>query len=218
MAASGLVCSHYRLGYCKYKEKCRHLHVEELCKIQGCSSDSCVSRHPRRCRYFNLFGTCKFRDNCAYSHESFLKDEISAIRQKLNDVTKRLDDVVQAIANLQSGMVPMEMRNPTPPTALDLGDSSPESISDSDIPQLDGANCVSEYENPSVLNLDDAELQLDIGLSGEVMEKLDEYLWVDPSPSPQTLYNIACGLNIQIVKVRKYVEWKQSKEMTPTMF
>ena len=68
-----------------------------------------------------------------------------------------------------------------------------------------------------MLDLDDAEL-LDIGLSGEVMEKLDEYLWVDPSPSPQTLYNIACGFNIQIVKVRKYVEWKQSKEMTPTMF
>ena len=68
-----------------------------------------------------------------------------------------------------------------------------------------------------MLNLDDAEL-LDFGLSDVVTEKLDEYLWVDPSPSPQTLSNIACGFKIPMFKVEKYVKWKQSQGLMSTMF
>ena len=50
------------------------------------------------------------------------------------------------------------------------------------------------------------------------MEKIDEYLCIDHLPSFQTLSNIACRFKIPIVKVQKYVEWKQSLETTLTMF
>ena len=212
MAAS--VCSHRRFGYCKYKENCRYLHIEELCKVQGCSSASCLSRHPRCCRYFYLFGTCKFRDKCAYSHETPLQDTISAIKRKLNDVTKRLDDMVQAIANLKYCM---DTRISTPPPPAASVESLPEPVSHSNIPQLDGEDSMLDDETPPLLNMDNDELP-DFGLSGEDMVKLDEYLCVDPSPSFQTLSNIACGFKIPIIKVQKYVEWKQSREKTSTMF
>ena len=68
-----------------------------------------------------------------------------------------------------------------------------------------------------LLNLDEAK-PLDFGLSGEVMEKLNEYLWVDPSPSAQTLSNSACGFKIPFVKIEKYVKWKQSTETMSTVF
>ena len=53
---------------------------------------------------------------------------------------------------------------------------------------------------------------LDFGLAGEIMQKIDEYLCVDPSPSPQTLANFACGLNVSVIKIQQYVEWKQSPD------
>ena len=67
------------------------------------------------------------------------------------------------------------MRIPTPPAAF--GDSLPESVSYSDIPQLDGENCMTEDENPPELHIDNADL-LDLGLSGKDMEKIDEYLCI----------------------------------------
>ena len=107
------------------------------------------------------------------------------------------------------------MRIPTLPAAF--GDSLPELVSYSDIPQLDSENCITEDKNPHELHMDNADL-LDLGLSAEDIEKIDEYLFIDHLPSFQTLSNIACGFKIPIVNVQKYVEWKQSLETTLTMF
>ena len=108
---------------------------------------------------------------------------------------------------------------PTPSTSassLILSDTS----TTSDQLTCDDENATNQASGhePSqvVLNLDEAK-PLDFGLSGEVMEKLNEYLWVDPSPSAQTLSNIACGFKIPFVKIEKYVKWKQSTEKMSTV-
>ena len=154
----------------------------------------------------------KRRINCVETSNESLRLIITDLENKLNILANDLK-ALQDTSTINQ--LKLDMFNDTPRAAL--GDSSPESVSFSDIPQLDGANCMSEIQNPPVVNLENAE-HLDFGLSREVMVKLDEYLWVDPSPTSQTLSNIACGLNISLVKVQKYVEWKNSQEMTSTMF
>ena len=89
------------------------------------------------------------------------------------------------------------------------------SISESQLvpPQLsnESINLISTGPQPPQLLQGDVEV-LDFGLSGEVMQNIDEYLYVDPSLSPQTLANFACGFNVLIMKIQQYIGWKQSQE------
>ena len=50
-----------------------------------CQDESCLLRHPYKCRYFYLYGNCKFGDGCAYVHgESEDKVKIKCLEEKLS--------------------------------------------------------------------------------------------------------------------------------------
>lgn len=91
------VCSHNKFGYCKHKQMCRNLHINVLCENQECDISTCLSRHPKACRYYRDFGRCKFNP-CAFLHIETentilenLKKESEAIKSKLDDVDKALE-------------------------------------------------------------------------------------------------------------------------------
>ena len=42
--------------------------VKDLCKMESCDPINCKLRHPRKCKYFETFGNCKFGNYCAYSN------------------------------------------------------------------------------------------------------------------------------------------------------
>ena len=50
-------CKYFNVGYCKYKEKCKFTHTQEICKAYfdgKCDGKglSCQERHPKACKWF----------------------------------------------------------------------------------------------------------------------------------------------------------------------
>ena len=57
-------CRYFNRGYCKFKENCRFFHSSVICEdfleIGICkSSNGCIKRHPKNCRYW-----CKRAEGC----------------------------------------------------------------------------------------------------------------------------------------------------------
>ena len=61
------VCRFNKFGYCRYRDTCRNLHVNETCENTSCDISRCNQRHPRECRYYREFSRCKF-DPCKFKH------------------------------------------------------------------------------------------------------------------------------------------------------
>ena len=138
MAGSTAVCRYFQTGYCKFKSECRNMHINEYCSDSQCSDRSCIKRHPRKCKYFVTFGSCKFATNCAYLHLSraqedgeiaLLKEEIGKLKMQISRIQQILNyresnSVQDANADLYTSI--------TSPTVFAKEDSV------SDIPQIDG--------------------------------------------------------------------------------
>ena len=78
-------CKYNQRGFCRYGAQCRQRHVNESCGNSDCQDESCLLRHPYKCKYFYLYGTCKFGDDCAYVHgESEDKVRIRCLEEKLS--------------------------------------------------------------------------------------------------------------------------------------
>ena len=93
MASSSVLCKYNQTGYCKYKSSCRNHHVNELCLKSKCDDTTCSLRHPRRCKFFLLFGHCKFKNDCAYLHPS----EVVALSSNIETKTVQLEEKVDII-------------------------------------------------------------------------------------------------------------------------
>ena len=81
------ICMFYKYGYCKFKTNCKNKHVTQVCDDEKCSQTKCHKRHPRMCRFFFNFGTCKLGNLCAYKHDK--NNEFEKLEKKMNDVLKR---------------------------------------------------------------------------------------------------------------------------------
>ena len=72
------VCRYFKFGFCKYLEKCRFVHVTEICENPECdAARSCSLRHPRICKFYRDYKRCKFGEWCCFKHVE--KNEISAV-------------------------------------------------------------------------------------------------------------------------------------------
>ena len=58
-------CPYYRVGFCKYKEKCRLYHPKENCGERKCSIRTCNKRHKKPCKYGQV---CTRIDYCEFLH------------------------------------------------------------------------------------------------------------------------------------------------------
>ena len=96
--ATQRVCLFYKYGYCKHKETCRKRHISEICDKTSCDILTCVSRHPKICKFYREYGKCKF-DPCAFLHID-QNDTIDELKQKNEDILeqlKNLDDMIKVI-------------------------------------------------------------------------------------------------------------------------
>ena len=139
------VCVHNQNGFCKYKDNCRYLHVNELCSNSNCSSKGCKFRHPRPCRYFNAFGACKFGHNCSYQHLTPIRDEIQLIKQEIFSLKTQLDNLAKCLENglatLQNKEPPVTLQFPNNPhVQSNTNEIDMTSEDHVDIPQVDGAS------------------------------------------------------------------------------
>ena len=68
-------CRYYNRGYCKFENRCRFHHPENICQdfVQNgiCRTQQCHNRHPRDCRYWtNKQEGCNRQEKCQYLHLS----------------------------------------------------------------------------------------------------------------------------------------------------
>ena len=77
-------------------------------KSEGCTDESCIQRHPKKCKMFATFQTCRFNEGCAYKHVSekvnprvqlleneieHLKDGIEFFRENMVELMKRVNSM-----------------------------------------------------------------------------------------------------------------------------
>ena len=91
------ICLFNKFGYCKFGEKCRKYHINEICSEKTCDISSCNQRHPKVCNYFRNYGRCKFSP-CAYKHGNFASNDLENKNRKIKIISERLLALEKVIA------------------------------------------------------------------------------------------------------------------------
>ena len=98
------VCVYSKFGYCKYKEKCKRKHFYEDCEhLHECSDiKRCEKRHPKRCKKYASGNTCRFKNDCAYSHKKSVESqEKDMLKEKVNSLEKTVSEMVIKLINFE---------------------------------------------------------------------------------------------------------------------
>ena len=82
------VCRYHKMGYCKYKEHCRYMHIDEICEENTCDITLCRKRHPKTCYYYEKYGRCKFGSYCKFLHKEPHVIETCENERLVNKITE----------------------------------------------------------------------------------------------------------------------------------
>ena len=105
---AGPICKHNQKGCCKFADRCRNRHVEEICGDSSCDRENCVLRHPVACRYFN----CKFGERCAYLHkDSDDKVRMKKLEKKLADTEAKVEELEKLVKEIKLKLEPAAVNN-----------------------------------------------------------------------------------------------------------
>ena len=91
------VCLYNKYGYCKYRNTCHKLHYEETCKAESCETVHCPMRHPRPCKYFNIYKRCKFGSFCLFTHENERLSSVICNDKVMKEKCASLEDRVKTL-------------------------------------------------------------------------------------------------------------------------
>ena len=105
------VCRFFKYGFCKFKLRCRYKHVTKVCDDEKCNQETCQKRHPRICKYYVNFGSCKLGSNCAYAHKIQRKEENGRLEQKLDELARIISGKDDVIRKLESKIDDLIQKN-----------------------------------------------------------------------------------------------------------
>ena len=77
------ICLYFRVGYCKYRNHCKHFHPSENCVEGECSGKNCTKRHRKPCRYSE---TCTRMSSCEFLHEEKIKRSIDTFCLEIDQI------------------------------------------------------------------------------------------------------------------------------------
>ena len=104
-----MICRYHQFGHCKFRNLCRHRHIDDICYANECSISTCEKRHPRECKFFNQYSKCKFSEYCSYSHVLKATDRLSDSR--LQYLEKLASEQTQSISGMQDKIIELENEN-----------------------------------------------------------------------------------------------------------
>ena len=88
------------------------MHVNEICTENDCEVKSCLKRHPRLCRYYEKFHSCKFEDRCSFSHKILdHRSELLDLKAKVINLETMKAAQDEVIVNIQVKMALLEKEN-----------------------------------------------------------------------------------------------------------
>ena len=114
--AAPTICLFNKFGYCKFRERCRKHHINEICIQNTCEILSCSQRHPKICKFFRKYRRCKFSP-CAFKHEielpgndhekidkevKELSEKVLALENDIQNKNKKIEDLTEKIAVIEN--------------------------------------------------------------------------------------------------------------------
>ena len=101
------VCKYNQRGFCRYKKKCRNIHVDKICLEENyCKTEECIKRHPKLCRMFSKEESCPYGNGCAYKHKQQTKQNeniqkvIVANNKEVNDLKDEVNQLKVLISQI----------------------------------------------------------------------------------------------------------------------
>ena len=107
MAAEVLFCTFHQFGHCKFGSTCRKFHTKETCNTFKCIINDCPLRHPRQCKFYVLYGMCKFGTECSFLHATIDYEVKQAIKTLQDEVFSLKSEILSLRAmnhDLQSSL------------------------------------------------------------------------------------------------------------------
>ena len=97
------VCPFNKFGFCKYGGKCYMTHINRICENYNCDQSECEYRHPKVCKYFEMFKRCKFTSFCKFSHKTnnSVQEDTTHI---LNDKVDTIEKEARALENIMKDL------------------------------------------------------------------------------------------------------------------
>ena len=114
--AAPTICLFNKFGYCKFRERCRKHHINEICIQNTCEILSCSQRHPKICKFFRKYGRCKFSP-CAFKHEielsgndhektdkevKVLSEKVLALENDIRNKNQEIEDLTEKISVIEN--------------------------------------------------------------------------------------------------------------------
>ena len=103
-------CEFNKFGFCKYGDKCSLKHTDTICENIECDITICDLRHPRPCKYFEIYKRCKFTSYCKYSHgkceptNKDFKKKINILEKQVEILKSFMEDSLRKIDSLETEM------------------------------------------------------------------------------------------------------------------
>ena len=136
--SSSTPCKYYKVGHYKFGDSCHFFHPPN-CIIPQCPKFFCPNRHPRQCKHYSKFGSCKFSKNCSFSQSNALSSqspssyenllqEIQTLKSSIVSLTHWLDQSDSLLSTLQQ-QLHHQQQQPSPKIL-----SSPPKLTSLDTP------------------------------------------------------------------------------------
>ena len=103
MAAEVAFCKFHQFGHCKFGSMCRKFHTEETCNTFKCIIKDCPKRHPRQCKFYKLYGRCKFDTDCSFLHATS-DDEVTKALKSIHDEVLALKSEILSLKSVNQDL------------------------------------------------------------------------------------------------------------------
>ena len=84
------VCPYYRVGFCKFRSQCKHIHPTEDCWEQKCADKNCRKRHRKQCRFGK---SCTRIETCEFLHNIKISEKTETL--ELETQQKSLQELIK---------------------------------------------------------------------------------------------------------------------------
>jgi predicted RNase H-like nuclease (RuvC/YqgF family) len=97
-----MICPHYNVGYCKFKEKCSKVHPKDDCNVEDCKRKGCDKRHRRICKYLTDCMRLNKNNDCEFKHAEKDTSTEKKLAEAHSTINKYRDDVEALRADIQN--------------------------------------------------------------------------------------------------------------------
>ena len=99
MAAA--ICQFHQFGHCKFAVNCDKTHTPVTCDSFPCLDSECHRRHPRRCKFYDLYGRCRYAEECSFLHYHG-HDQAAKTRNETQKIVQEVVELKQKVETLRS--------------------------------------------------------------------------------------------------------------------